>query len=605
MRSNRPTRSHNALGAVVLGLVFLPARPSAANPPATLDFVYIDATAGEASGGHTALRLGEAVFHYEIHPGGLLLLSREPWEAFLHRYNDQQNRSVTVTRVPVDGKAYERVRSHLFGRYVQQQDRLLRLDRLAETHALLRRLADGQDRVALPGLGFFSEQRREAPSAIALRRLVERRFGDAWLLAEQRAVTVELEGASLVESLPAEQFATFAVRLKELLSLRQALSLLLEATGLSDDALLSALGNGGPLTERERASGERFLSELADSVLALLASNRPDRGTALLVQMARHQAVSRSLSTGVLATLDPFSDGAERLPPSATRFWDQEGERLIAGARGELARCREAFAAATALRATAYSRVEAAQGRLFELARARRFSTARRVEAGHLLPGKSRAVRTGIKGTPEQFAVAARVAGRTLEASREEVAEAFRYHLITRNCVTEIVRDVNASFASREQARARLGGVLVPGERLSFIPFRLTSAIAAAYASSETEVLPSFRLRQLNRLYEQSGPLVWLRESNTWTSTLYSPEAAREDGVFLFFTDDLVTPRPLLGSINLLYAATHAACGCLLAPVDEGRLLTRSLRGMLYSLPEIAFFNIRKGSFQSAPAGSR
>jgi len=32
-------------------------------------------------------------------------------------------------------------------------------------------------------------------------------------------------------------------------------------------------------------------------------------------------------------------------------------------------------------------------------------------------------------------------------------------------------------------------------------------------------------------------------------------------------------------------------------PVDHGNMLMVGLRGALFSLPELAFFNIRKGSF--------
>ena len=594
---------------VVLGLSLLEPSPCGAQTPPALDFLYIDASAGDASGGHTGVRLGETVFHYEYYSGGLIVLAKDPWDVFLHQYNDLQSRSVTLTRVAVSQEAYDRIRSHLFGCYVYQRRRLLRLDQLSEQHELLRRLADGADAVALEGLGFFSESRRGAPSAVELKSIVERRFGSTWLSAEQRDVADELGRTSFREAAaPApgqDQPALWSVRLRELLSVREALAVLGAARDLADDALLTAVGNGGPLTERERAVAEEFRRQLADSVLTLLDSNRPDRGTALLLQMARYQALDRSLETGVPATLDPLpeeADTAQRLAPDAARLRDPSGERLLREARAELAAARETFVVATELRATAYSRFEAAQGRLWSLERARRSGSSMRVEAGQLLPQKSRAIRTGLKGTTEEFSRAAGVVELALDLSRKEVVEAYSYHLITHNCATEIVRDVYGSFANREQAQSQLGGALEPGERLSFIPFRLTAAVEAAHPSSATETLLSYRLRQLDRLYEQSGPFVWLKECNTLTSSLYSPSWAQPDGVFLFFTDDLVTPRPLLGTINLLYATAHAAGGILLSPLDRGALLARSLRGMLYSLPEIAFFNIRKGSFQCAPA---
>lgn len=597
-----PTAGTNKPGAVpgwlpgvtLLGLVFLRVAPCGAAAAPTLDFLYIDSAVDHAAGGHTAVRLGGTVFHYQYYPGGLFLLVNDPWEGFRHQYNDLQNRSVTLNQVPVPREAYDRIRSHFYTRFVLQERRLELLDQLTEEQALLRRLADGEDTLALEGLGFFSEAEKGDPHARELSIIVARKFGETWLKDRRRDVAMALEKTSFRDP------AGWSVLLREQLALREALELLDEARSLADDALLTAAGNGGLLTPRESAAGEELRRQLAGSVLTLLASNRPDRGTALLLQMARYQALSRSLDTSVLATLDPFPDRAIRLSPAAAQRRDTGAESRIREARAELAAFREAFVDDSGSRGLIYSRIEAAQGRLSDLERAQRQETPARVAEDHLLSSKSRTVRTGLQGTAEEFSQAARVAALNRDRVRQEVAETYRYNLFTRNCVTELVREVNETFGNREEAQEHLGSVLEPGEKLSFIPFRLTAAVRAAFPSTETEFLPSYRLRQLDRLYERSGPLVWLRENNSLTSTLYTPRWA-EDGIFLFFTDDTVAPRPLLGTLNLLFATAHAAGGLLLAPVDRGKLLTRSLRGMLYSLPEIAFFNIRKGSFVSIP----
>jgi hypothetical protein len=591
-------------GAVLLGLALLWAPRCGAQTAPALDFLYIDSTVDDAAGGHAAARLGETVFHYQFFSDGLFLLVNDPWEGFRHLYNDLQNRSVTLTRVPLSRDGYDRIRSHFFTRYVLQERRLLLLDQLTEEQGLLRRLAAGEDALEVEGLGFFSESQAGDPHALELKDIVVGRFGELWLSESLLAVTAQLGKTSFRGAAPGDRPVDapappeprpgWSVRLRELLALREALVLLGEARTLADDALLTADDNGGPLTDRERLAGEEYRRQLADTVLTLLASDRPDRGTALLLQMARYQALSRSLETGVLATLDPFSDLAERV------HLDYGADSPLLEARAELAAYRGAFVLDAGLRGTAYNRIEAAQGRLSELEQSRRRRAPARVEEGHLLPRRGRAIRTGLQGTPEEFSRAARVATANRDFSRKELEQTYRYNLFTRNCVTEIVRDVNESFENREQELEDLGGALEPGTKLSFIPFRLTAAVRAAFPAAETALLPSYRLRQLDRLYQRSGPLVWLRENNTLTSTLYTPSWA-EDSVFLFFTDDVVAPRPLLGTLNLLYATVHAAGGLLLAPVDRGGLLTRSLRGMLYSLPEIAFFNIRKGSFRDVP----
>lgn len=65
-----------------------------------LDFLYVNANAGEAAGGHTALRLGDSIFHYQFFPDATFLLVREPWEEFRFLYNDLHNRTISLASFP-------------------------------------------------------------------------------------------------------------------------------------------------------------------------------------------------------------------------------------------------------------------------------------------------------------------------------------------------------------------------------------------------------------------------------------------------------------------------------------------------------------------------
>jgi len=88
--------------------------------------------------------------------------------------------------------------------------------------------------------------------------------------------------------------------------------------------------------------------------------------------------------------------------------------------------------------------------------------------------------------------------------------------------------------------------------------------------------------------------VVALRESNTLTSTVY--ESNRQDSFFLFFTDALPV-RPLLGAANLAAGLGASAAGLALLPFDGGYALLSGVKGALFSLPELAFVNLRKGTF--------
>jgi hypothetical protein len=208
-----------------------------------------------------------------------------------------------------------------------------------------------------------------------------------------------------------------------------------------------------------------------------------------------------------------------------------------------------------------------------------------------------------LPASPKAHAQAARAADANARRYREWLEREFRFNLFTRNCTTEIVRMVDRSLEDGTGEERQLAARLEPGERFTFVPFRLASLAGEVYPGSEVRFLPSWRRRQLERLYGERGYAAWLRESNTLTSSLYEPWP-ESDTIFLFFTDDVAPPRPLLGALNLAYAAAHTVGGLLMAPVDRGAHLEQALRGMLFSLPELAFFNIRKGTFSAAGGGT-
>ncbi len=90
-----------------------------------------------------------------------------------------------------------------------------------------------------------------------------------------------------------------------------------------------------------------------------------------------------------------------------------------------------------------------------------------------------------------------------------------------------------------------------------------------------------------------------LRESNVLTAQSY--EHNPEDPIFLFFTDNVVLRRPLYGIANLAVGIGGTLAGLAWLPLDGGATLRAGLDGTLFSIPELAFINIRQGSFAFAP----
>ncbi|MGH7790419.1 MAG: hypothetical protein ACRERC_26355, partial [Candidatus Binatia bacterium] len=340
---------------------------------------------------------------------------------------------------------------------------------------------------------------------------------------------------------------------------------------------------------------------LTGELAALAASPRPDFGYPLLLGLARLAAIEATVADGQIVVLDAFApdaplaalpDGADRAVALAALSGQLEPR--LATARAELfaqPRWREAD----------YTRFEALTNRVEAIARARAGAPLR-LESGGLLPERP-ARRTDLVAPVQLEAdleVERAAAAAAQAAYRRRLADLYGYHLTAHNCVHELFATIEAALGDagddpRRASRAQLGGVVELDRTLSFIPFLSADAVGREYAVAGEQTRPSYRQQQLAAL--AAAEPTWrvaLRESNTLTSTVYQHPA--RDSAFLFFTDEAPAVRPLLGAANLLYGLGTSAVGLATWPGDAGARLGAGLRGMLYSLPELAFVNLRKGT---------
>jgi hypothetical protein len=295
---------------------------------------------------------------------------------------------------------------------------------------------------------------------------------------------------------------------------------------------------------------------------------------------------------------------------------------LLSEAHEQFTMARAAVSGQADMREADFSELEAAGNRLLELQRAAREGADLRICPETLLPSRSAALDDFIVPTLDEAElsrglVQARV---TEQAYTAALQEHYGYNLIGRNCVSEIFREINRGLepdapgapadqavtrtdldeSTRHASSVRLGGYIEPGEHLSFIPFVSADAVNDAYHVAEREEVVPYRRVRLTEMYASEDPFwVYLRESSTLTSTVY--RRGRDDSVFVFFTDDAGLLRPLFGAINVTAGLVASVVGLIALPFDGSATLTAGLKGALFSAPELAFFNVRKGSFDFVP----
>jgi hypothetical protein len=556
----------------LLALLVVPPASSEGAPP--VDVVHVTANTGLAAGGHLALRIDDHAYHWEVHEHGFLVLSREDWLAFALRYGTIENRTMRAVQLDLAPAQRTRLERALLRLWRTQQRDLARLEALSLERRWHRHL-EGHDPPELAGGGFFDEALSAEPSAIALRERVVGELDPGALTAQRERVEARIATATGEE-------------LRDALLLREALIALLEARGLAEDALVdpaAALREPGELGTREREQLIGFADRLERSVVQLLRSPRPDRGRALLLALARHQAVTRSLDRGRFLLLDAIPDQRVFLDPEAVALHRHLVSKLAVRAAEGWRRERRAPESSPIDEAT-YNRLEEAATGVNEMAAALEHGRPLRARPlGRLIPSRPGPVDPMRRATP--------IEGRAADAAareehlREELAGRYGYDLIRHNCATEI-----------EEILAAATGI--DAGPFAFVPAGLARGVAANDLARQTDELPSHRRRRVAELARREGRLrVALRESNTLTSTVY--EGSISDDAFLFFSDGTVWVRPLLGTANLVYGLGQATAGLATAPFDRGRRAWRGLRGAFYSVPEMVGFSIRKGRYDLLP----
>ncbi|RYU61385.1 hypothetical protein EWI61_05185 [Methylolobus aquaticus] len=607
MRARGNSRVAVIRGAAWASALLLLVLTSAAEAD-VVDFLYIESNVGTSSGGHVALRVGEDVFHYQHEDEGLLVLARDDWSRFRTTYNDRDNRNIHVARLPFSPAEVERVRDRFVHLYLVQRGHLDFLEALDREAALLTSVESGHA-PALARVGLF----RAGASAEfeSLRTRIAELHGPQYLSQEGRALEARIR--SLGYSLPdvarlhvdPEHHApypdTFEGHYRSLASQRVALRVLEGAWSLQPQALVDGVGNdvraGLKPDERERLRD--LARSLEASSLSLLGSARLDAGGALLLALARLAAVQHSLTQDRLLLLNPwYGLDFPELPASPATAVLPLAE---ANLRQQFAAARREYFALDEPDEASLNVLENAAARLHAVRREVRTGQRRAYPAERMVPSAAGPVDGAVPLMSSPRLLTDRSVGLAEQQHRvfrDKVKAAYGYHLIRRNCATEFVRALSSALPTDRDRERLVGGNVEPVADLAFIPFLLYEKLASRLAPDRRFMLPSYRNRLLAAFSARENPL-WIRlaEATTATSALYEPRPG--DTRFLFFTEDWPWLRPLLGSLNLGYGLLHAGGGVVTAAYDKGERVGEGLRGVLFSLPELAFFNIRKGSFES------
>lgn len=621
--------------------------------PLSVDYLYIDAGEGDSSGGHAAIRFGPDTFHFQYANGGLLRAVRDDSAKLEFNYRFLRNRTVYVSPIEVDASTYGVLRDYFNHRYLVQTQQFALLDAVKADGQLIESLLrydqnnqTGQKPNTLivdiraAGL-FFSETAstmdRTGARSVVLQGLTKRLAksrGTDFIAQKQASIQYMIQSLKPVAwnrtqfDIDENRFPTgvyaFANRFTDLQTNWLALQVLRFGRSVRSDSKISMESAEFQLEPAQIDLLDRYARKLRSQIIDLIDSDRPDWGFALLVAMARLQVLQQSIETGRLVFVDTFQRAAEVVDPVDLNRYRRTFRSLLSEARADFLAQKTKIFSAPMIEERVYSHFESMANLYAELALGLRNGRPIRIFDSNLVPVRQARVSTTVLPKLE------RVELRTAKADAiefqsfytEAIANLYPYDLLTRNCVSEIFRIIDKALSEtpseagiagrpdrsnryekasgvRAESKRRLGGY-IDNHLLNNVPYLSAGSVKNTYRVSTGRTLLSFRKLMLRQKYRTDNHfLTFLKESNTLTSSLYTRNP--DDSLFLFFTDDMAPVRPLFGSVNLLAGVGQSLAGVFLAPLDGGRALANGVKGVAMSLPELLFFNIRKGSYRYQP----
>jgi hypothetical protein len=470
--------------------------------------------------------------------------------------------------------------------------------------------------VPIRGAGFFyggqsEDAGGESPSLRALRDRLVSTHGPTYLTDRIAALERAAEGLS-----PAPELATaaalnrdarptsgyhFADRYRDLGAKIVALRALENATRIRPSARRIPSGDEYELGAAEGRKIRAFAEQLEIRLAKLVSSKRPDWGYSLLLGMARLQTLRESLELGRWVVLDSVPANPAFLSQRAVQRRDPFVVELRDRARVAFVEARTHFSTTREPGEPSLAWLEESTNRYAEFQRGFEQGLAIPLYEGGLLPDRTATVRgLPLPDVDRQTLRRAAEAAETREhAYIDTVKRDFGYQLVSNNCVTEIFATVDEEW-DPTAALAKSGAAENRGGPLDFIPIVAYQKVLDAHPDAEASEIPSFRRTRLEAMYDAENDLgVYLRESNTLTSTIYRRNDA--EPFFLFFTEDALPLRPVYGAVNFAAGIGEMALGVLRAPWDRGRMFTSGLKAAAFSLPELFFVNLRKGILEYAP----
>jgi len=578
------------------------------SPPKPIYFVYILSNSGQSSGGHTALLIGDTVYHFQYNfKDKILHLARDPWEEFVFHYGVWENRSMHLLELDIPVAEREKFKNNWDETFIIQKKWIQNLDELRLDEFLIREISQTTENqsidIEIAGLGYFTSELEKVHTTELFSTIDQNHLTEDISYFQNLTLDIDSEylksNLKLVSNVSDKDISNMAFvpplridsiykkieyRMQKIFFRNYFLSP--KKADLSEFISLDQKSEFA-LNENELASVSQILNLLEEQIKICLNEKDSCTGDQEMVLLARYTALNLTLKKGFFyipkkANYRPFYyQEIEDIPNFTKTEKLNDAMRLFTITKNNFLRSKSEIGFIDW--ETEMAKIDAIQRESYDIVN---FET---------LPLKKRKIKYSPNNKEIELSKNITLEyKRILDLYETIVPQIYSYHLIFKNCTNEIFRYHNEFYNQEEQRKQILGGT-IPNEikSLSFVPFVATQKVKNNYRVLKERSILSYRLLKKQNL--RLGIIGNLKEDFLPLSTIY--EKNPYDQEYLFFTDDTIILRPIYGLTNLTWGIGVSALGLFYLPFDRGKKVTNGVQSVFFSFPELVFFNIRKGYF--------
>ncbi|MEM7182513.1 MAG: hypothetical protein AAF518_16485 [Spirochaetota bacterium] len=563
----------------------------------TFEYLYVDANTGQSSGGHTAVKFQDTVFHFQFFPDKIFRIVRETWESFRYTYAVVENRNIVSFSIQVSQVNYEKVLQRFQHLYLAREKQIRQLEYFQTDVAILSTVLHPEKKYfSLPAAGYivpkYASNRRLFPeinSKLCLSQLAKlKRQLQNFSFPEAR-----IGKLSFAKDLYTNAFAKFSFSKKylSLLYAYQFWSLLKQGMQLQKNSFFAL--SRKELSFQEKIRLKQVLSFWRSYIYSSLKKDKPNYRS-LLVNLARILVIQKSLQENRLFFLNAFVEQQKSLPLPLRAALTKRQKAIRLNWNKQRLRF---FSDKQIHSEIAYHALEDMANRNYQLRMSLANSRLPWVSQRKILPLRSGEVIILPHTNQSLLRRSITTSRSNLYKYRRYLQEKYHFDLIFKNCTTEIFHVFNESFRiGKNDKQMPLGFYINADSGLTFIPFYAAYEVEKKYKVVAKKEILSIR-RMYLRWKSQKGKASQFLEKENFAPTSSIFRFSESKQAFLFFTDDSFWLRPGYGLINSMAGLGQFLYGLPKAPFDKGKTARYGLQTVLFSLPEIFFFNIRKGYF--------